>query len=298
VEPQQHHEPGRALDEGAYRRSVQPEDEVALPVAGDSSIVCLGGPFADHDLRRHELLSSPASAGSGHAQRKTGSSQRKTGSPRAPKPEGPGGPREPAAGRGAYGAARSGSLPAPRERSNQNHALRGEPDERQCLYERTEQALRDRENEIPPPDDGEYQLALDFDLEVDQFCQWLPPDESKIDVRRLTADQRESITTLCRQVWGWLNRTAGPKPPFFLEDAWERIQPRSEAEPLEPSPTTNGASARSDCSCSRLPITATDGATGTCVFLPQQTTGGFTMTHPSTREGPDESMNVGPRDGR
>ena len=67
--PQQHCEASRALDEGADRRSVQTQDEVAFPVARNSSIFGLGGSFTDHDLRRDEPLSPPTRASPRHAQR-------------------------------------------------------------------------------------------------------------------------------------------------------------------------------------------------------------------------------------
>ena len=55
----QHREAGGAFDERADRRTVQTEDEVAFPVAGNSSILDLGRSFADHDLWRDELLPAP-----------------------------------------------------------------------------------------------------------------------------------------------------------------------------------------------------------------------------------------------
>ncbi len=63
---QQHHEPGRPLDERADRGAAKPEDQVALPVAGHGAILGLGGPLADHDLRPHEALAAAARAGARH----------------------------------------------------------------------------------------------------------------------------------------------------------------------------------------------------------------------------------------
>jgi hypothetical protein len=61
-----------ALDELPDRRALQPQDEVALPVAGDSPIVGLGRPFADHHLRRDELLAAPLRASVRYAKRAPG----------------------------------------------------------------------------------------------------------------------------------------------------------------------------------------------------------------------------------
>ncbi len=56
-------EAGGPLDERADRRPLEPDDEVAFPVAGNRPIFRLGRPFADEDLRGHELLAAPAGAG-------------------------------------------------------------------------------------------------------------------------------------------------------------------------------------------------------------------------------------------
>jgi hypothetical protein len=66
---QERGEPRRPLDEGPDRRAVETKDEIALPMAGNGSVGSLGGPFADHDLRRDELLAAPTGAGPGHPQR-------------------------------------------------------------------------------------------------------------------------------------------------------------------------------------------------------------------------------------
>jgi hypothetical protein len=45
---QQHQEAGAALDQGADRCAVGADDQVAFPVPGNCSVVCLGGAFGDH----------------------------------------------------------------------------------------------------------------------------------------------------------------------------------------------------------------------------------------------------------
>ena len=55
---QQHGEPCRALDERTDRRAAQPEDEIALPMAGNGAFIGFGGPLTDHDLGGDELLAA------------------------------------------------------------------------------------------------------------------------------------------------------------------------------------------------------------------------------------------------
>jgi hypothetical protein len=63
---QEHCEPGAAFHQGADRRAVQAEDEVAFPMTGNGPVLDLRGPFADHDLVSDEVL-APARAGTGDA---------------------------------------------------------------------------------------------------------------------------------------------------------------------------------------------------------------------------------------
>ena len=53
-----------------------PEDQVALPVAGDGAVGGLGGPLADHHLVGDEALAARADAGPGDAQRPAGAQAR------------------------------------------------------------------------------------------------------------------------------------------------------------------------------------------------------------------------------
>ena len=75
-EVQQHGEPRRALDERADRRLLQPDDEVALPVAGHRSVGGLGRSLADHDLWGDEVLALPLRPRPRHAE---GSSRAQAG---------------------------------------------------------------------------------------------------------------------------------------------------------------------------------------------------------------------------
>jgi hypothetical protein len=59
---QEHHAPGRPLDERADRGAAKPEDQVAFPVAWHGAVLGLCGPLADHDLRPHEALAATARA--------------------------------------------------------------------------------------------------------------------------------------------------------------------------------------------------------------------------------------------
>jgi hypothetical protein len=68
-------------------------------------------------------------------------------------------------------------------------------------------------------------------MEIDKYCQWLDEtttgrDEDcwKIDFKRLSDGQAETIGNRCRQVWGWLNGQGSPTPPHYLEDIWNAIQ--------------------------------------------------------------------------
>ena len=47
---QQHREPGAALDQGADRTVVRPDDQVAFPMAGHGPIRGFGGPVADSEF--------------------------------------------------------------------------------------------------------------------------------------------------------------------------------------------------------------------------------------------------------
>src|SRR6266511_3915162 len=69
---QQHREAGAALDERPDRRAVEPEDQIALPVAGDGPVVGLGRPLADHHLGADELLAARLRARPRHPQRAPG----------------------------------------------------------------------------------------------------------------------------------------------------------------------------------------------------------------------------------
>ena len=71
-ELQQHEKPGAAFDEGADRGAVEADDQVALPVAGNRSVLGLGRALADQDLLGHEALPARSAAGSGNAQRPPG----------------------------------------------------------------------------------------------------------------------------------------------------------------------------------------------------------------------------------
>ena len=53
-----------------------PDDQVALPVAGDGAVGGLGGPLADHHLLGDEALAARADAGPGDAQRPAGAQAR------------------------------------------------------------------------------------------------------------------------------------------------------------------------------------------------------------------------------
>jgi hypothetical protein len=59
---EKHREAGRPFDQCANRRTVQTQDQVALPVARDSSVISLCGPFADHDLGGDEGFAASALA--------------------------------------------------------------------------------------------------------------------------------------------------------------------------------------------------------------------------------------------
>ena len=61
-EVQQHREPRRALDEGADRRTPEPEDEIPLPVPRNRAVICLSRALADHHLQGDEGLALPARA--------------------------------------------------------------------------------------------------------------------------------------------------------------------------------------------------------------------------------------------
>nr|BAM13978.1 integrase catalytic protein [Pseudomonas sp. K-62] len=65
---QQHREARRALDQGADRRTAQPENEVSFPMPRHRAILCLGRPLADEDLGGDERFAPTRAACSGHPQ--------------------------------------------------------------------------------------------------------------------------------------------------------------------------------------------------------------------------------------
>src|SRR5664279_63282 len=69
---QQHRKARRALDERAYCRTAQPQNEVALPVPRYRPVIDLGGALADHDLGRYEAFAALAHAGPRRSQRPSG----------------------------------------------------------------------------------------------------------------------------------------------------------------------------------------------------------------------------------
>ena len=69
---QQHREPGGALHEGANRGLVEPDDQVAFPVARHRPVHDVGRPLGDHDLRGDERLAAAPRARPGHPQRAPG----------------------------------------------------------------------------------------------------------------------------------------------------------------------------------------------------------------------------------
>ena len=74
---QQHREARRALDERADRRTVQPQNEIALPVSRYCPVGRLGRTLADHDLRRDEALAALAHARPRRSQRPASSQARR-----------------------------------------------------------------------------------------------------------------------------------------------------------------------------------------------------------------------------
>ena len=70
---QQHREPGGALDKRPDRRALEPQDQIALPMAGNSPIVGLGRPLADHHRRGDELLAAPLRASARYPESASGS---------------------------------------------------------------------------------------------------------------------------------------------------------------------------------------------------------------------------------
>src|SRR5215213_411384 len=85
----QHREPGRALDEGADRRTPEPKDEIPLPVPRNRAVLCLRRALADHHLRSDKGLALAAPG-------------------RACTPEAPSGPGRSGGRRSARGAAPRG----------------------------------------------------------------------------------------------------------------------------------------------------------------------------------------------
>jgi len=55
---QQHREAGAALDQRPDRGALEAQDQVALPVAGDGTVIRLGGPLADHHVGADEPLAA------------------------------------------------------------------------------------------------------------------------------------------------------------------------------------------------------------------------------------------------
>jgi hypothetical protein len=72
----QHREPRRSLHHRANRGTVQPDDEIALPVARDRPVVGFGGPLADHHLAGDVAAGLLAGASTRHAQRPAGTQAR------------------------------------------------------------------------------------------------------------------------------------------------------------------------------------------------------------------------------
>ena len=70
---QQHREPGRALNKGPDRGTLQSEDQVSFPVSWHCPVVGLGRTLADHDLGADELLAPPPDPGPRDPQRSPGS---------------------------------------------------------------------------------------------------------------------------------------------------------------------------------------------------------------------------------
>src|ERR1700682_6276490 len=69
---QDHGESGGPFDEGADGGAVKPDDEIALPVAGDSPVVRFGWPLTDEDLVADKALPMSAGAGPRDAECTTG----------------------------------------------------------------------------------------------------------------------------------------------------------------------------------------------------------------------------------
>ena len=55
---QQHREARRALDQGADRGAVQPEDQITLPMPGNRAVLGFGRALGDHELGVHERLAT------------------------------------------------------------------------------------------------------------------------------------------------------------------------------------------------------------------------------------------------
>ena len=78
---QKHREARRSLDERAYCRTAEPNNEIALPVPRNRSLIGLGRALADHDLGRHEAFAALAHAGPRRSQRPSGAQARRQFSP-------------------------------------------------------------------------------------------------------------------------------------------------------------------------------------------------------------------------
>ena len=68
--------PGGALDQGADRGAVQPDDQIAFPVPGHGPVFRLGRPLADHDLGGDEALPPSPGPGPRDPQRPAGAQAR------------------------------------------------------------------------------------------------------------------------------------------------------------------------------------------------------------------------------
>jgi len=68
--------PAGALDERADRGAVQPDDQVALPMAGHGPVVGLGGPLAENDVGADVSTGRVGRAGARHPQRSSGTQTR------------------------------------------------------------------------------------------------------------------------------------------------------------------------------------------------------------------------------
>ena len=69
---EQHRESGGTFDQCADCGAAKSDDEVALPVSRNRSVLDLGGPLPDQDLGSDKRLAATTAAGPRHAQRLPG----------------------------------------------------------------------------------------------------------------------------------------------------------------------------------------------------------------------------------